>query len=104
MNGSEQNQAEQNGTTSNEVEQEPSLSELWEQAEPGSRVSKGVYSVWKAPDGALVLAYRVEGAEEDQVMPIPASMVRMAFSAMDGRGPLGHLKNLAERQAARYLE
>jgi hypothetical protein len=72
------------------------LLELWEQAQEG-RVSKGLFSLYKTPDGGMLLAFRVEGAEEDQHLPVPAAMLRMLLSAAAGKGPLARIGAMAAR-------
>lgn len=77
--------------------EEPSqtFAELWDSFEPGKRVSKGVYSIYKTPDGGMHISYRPEGAGEDAHMPIPAMMLQMMIAATEGKGPLGRLKSVA---------
>lgn len=77
--------------------EEPSQSfaQLWDTFDPGSRVSKGSYSIYKTDDGGMHIAYRPEGAEEDGHMPIPAMMLQMMIAATEGKGPLGRLKSVA---------
>lgn len=57
-------------------------------------LSRGVYSLYRAPDGAMHLAYRPEGTEEDLHLVIPAAMVRMAEAAASGQGPMGRMRAL----------
>jgi hypothetical protein len=76
-------------------EPEVSFGQLWEAFEPGQRVSKGIYSIYKTAEGGMHISYRPEGAEEDQHLPIPAPMVAMMTAAAEGKGPLGRLRAIA---------
>jgi hypothetical protein len=78
-----------------EPEETQSFAELWDSFEPGARVSKGSYSIYKTGDGGMHIAYRAEGAGEDGHMPIPAMMLQMMIAATEGKGPLGRLKAVA---------
>lgn len=75
---------------------EPGFAEIWDAQEPGSRLSKGVYSIYKTDDGGMHIAYRPEGLNEDQHMPIPAAMMAMMIAASEGKGPFGRLRALAQ--------
>ncbi len=79
-------------------EAEPSFAEVWESFEPGQRVARGHYSIYKAVDGGMHIAYRPEGAAEDAHLPIPAAMVAMMTAAAEGKGPLGRLRAVAMRR------
>jgi hypothetical protein len=69
--------------------------EMLEQTGPQPELlSRGKYSLYKAPDGGMHLAYRPEEAEEDLHLVVPAAMVRMAEAAAAGQGPLGRMKAL----------
>jgi hypothetical protein len=58
-------------------------------------LSRGRYSLYRPTDGGFHLAYRPEGAEEDQHMVIPAKIVRLAeAAAAGGGGPLAMLRGL----------
>jgi hypothetical protein len=57
-------------------------------------LSKGAYSLYRAPDGGMRLIYRPEGAEEDQHLAFPAAIVRMAEAAAGGAGPLRRMRAL----------
>ena len=73
------------------------LAEQWEAFAPGSRVAKGVYSIYKTPEGGMHLSYRPDEAEEDQHLPLPPQLLQMMFSAATGKGPLGRLGALAAK-------
>lgn len=73
---------------------EPSFADFWDSLEPGSRLSKGVYSVYKTPEGGLHIAYRRDGDTEDSHLPVPAPMVAMMVAASEGKGPLGRMRAL----------
>lgn len=77
---------------------DPTFAELWDQVEPGSRMSKGIYSIYKTEAGGLHIAYRPDGTDEDQHMPLPPAMVAMMIAASEGKGPLGRLRALATAQ------
>lgn len=74
---------------------DPTIAEIWDEYEPGSRISKGIYSIWKTAEGGMHIAYRPEDAEEDAHLPIPAAMVQMMIAASQGKGPFGRLQALA---------
>lgn len=74
---------------------EKSFGDLWEGIDPDSRVSRGVYSIYKTATGGMHIAYRPDGADEDNHLPIPAPMVSMMIAASEGKGPLGRMKALA---------
>lgn len=76
-------------------EPEPSFAELWDSFEPGERVSRGVYSIYKTDEGGMHIAYRPEGAQEDAHMPVPAMMMQLLISATEGKGPFGRLAAVA---------
>ncbi len=76
-------------------EPEQSFAQVWDAFEPGARVSKGSYSIYKTDDGGMHIAYRAEGADEDGHMPIPAMMLQMMLAATEGKGPLGRLRAVA---------
>jgi hypothetical protein len=76
-------------------EPEQTFAQIWDACEPGSRLSKGVYSIYKTDEGGLHIAYRPEGDEEDSHMPIPNMMMSMLVAATEGKGPLGRMKALA---------
>ena len=80
-------------------ETEPSFAELWDSLECGSRLSKGVYSIYKTKEGGLHIAYRKEGDEEDSHLPLPPAMVAMMIAASEGKGPFGRIRAMA---AARF--
>jgi hypothetical protein len=64
---------------------------------PDGRLARGVFSVWKVPaedGGGLLLAYRLDGAEADMHLPVPAKLIDLAVSAATGRGPLGMLARI----------
>jgi hypothetical protein len=69
--------------------------DLWETLEPGSRLSKGVYSIYKTAAGGLHIAYRRDGDEHDSHLPVPPAMVAMMIAASEGKGPLGRIRALA---------
>lgn len=73
-------------------EPDPTFAELWDQIEPGARMSRGVYSVYKTAEGGMHLSYRPEGMDTDQHMPIPAAMMAMMIAATEGKGPLGRIR------------
>lgn len=78
------------------LEEEPanaaaSLFETWDSYRPGQKVVHGVFSLYKASDGGLHIAFRPDGAGEDQHIPIPPGLLRMARMAMEGRGPFGRV-------------
>lgn len=65
-----------------------SFREAWEGIAPGSRASKGVYSVWKTLEGDLLISYRPEDLaddEPDQAMPIPGQAVQLLILASEGK-------------------
>jgi len=76
-------------------EPEPTFAELWDQIEPGARMSRGVYSIYKTAEGGMHIAYRPEGLDEDQHMPLPPAMMAMMIAASEGKGPLGRLRAMA---------
>lgn len=73
-------------------EPDPTIAEMWDAHEPGTRVSKGVYSIYKTEDGGMHISYRAEDADEDGHLPVPAMMLQMMFAATEGKGPLGRMK------------
>ena len=74
------------------AEPEPTFAQIWDTMAPGSRLSKGVYSIYKTPEGGLHIAYRPEGAEEDSHLPVPPAMVAMMVAAAEGKGPFGRIR------------
>jgi hypothetical protein len=74
---------------------EQTFAQLWDSFEPGARVSRGIYSIYKTGDGGMHISYRAEGAEEDAHLPVPAMMMQMMIAATEGKGPLGRLKSIA---------
>jgi hypothetical protein len=62
-------------------------------AEP-ELLSKGAYSLYRAPDGGMRLIYRPEGADRDEHLAFPAAIVRMAEAAAGGAGPLKRMRAL----------
>lgn len=65
-----------------------SFREAWDSIEPGSRASKGVYSVWKTLEGDLLISYRPEDLaddEPDQAMPIPGQAINLLMLASEGK-------------------
>jgi hypothetical protein len=74
---------------------EPTFAQIWDSCEPGSRISKGKYSIFKTDDGGMHIAYRPEDADEDAHLPIPAMMMTMLIAATEGKGPLGRMKAMA---------
>jgi hypothetical protein len=77
---------------------EPTFAQLWEAVEPGTRTSKGVYSIYKTPEGGMHIAYRPEDTQEDQHFEVPAPLMAMMTAAVEGRGPLGRLRAMAQAQ------
>ena len=80
-------------------EPEPTFAEIWDQIEPGSRMSRGVYSIYKTPEGGMHIAYRPEGTDEDCHMPVPPPMIAMMIAASEGKGPFGRLRAIAAGMA-----
>lgn len=60
-------------------------------------LSRGAYSLYRAPDGGMHLAYRPDEAEEDLHLVVPAAMVRMAEAAAAGQGPFARMRALIGR-------
>ena len=81
--------------TASTEEPEQTFAQLWDSFEPGKRVSKGVYSIYKTDEGGMHISYRPEGSEEDAHMPVPAMMLQMMIAATEGKGPLGRMKAVA---------
>lgn len=76
-------------------QQPAAIDEAGDQAEAGPELlSRGRYSLYKAPDGGMHLAYRPEDAGEDLHLVVPAAMVRMAEAAAAGQGPMGRMRAL----------
>lgn len=71
------------------------FAELWDALEPGTRASKGVYSIYKTTDGSMHLAFRKEDDQEDSHVELPAAMLTMAFAAMAGKLSLTQLAKVA---------
>lgn len=75
-----------------------SFREAWESLAPGTRASKGVYSVWKTEEGDLLISYRPEDLaddEPDQVMPIPGQAIQLLTLASEGKlSPMQLLQQL----------
>ncbi len=72
------------------------LAQAWASLESGARASRGIYSVYKTPEGGLHIAFRPEGLEEDQHIEIPGRMMNMMISASEGKGPLGMLRGMMQ--------
>ena len=79
---------------------EPTFREVWDQIEPGARMVRGVYSIYKTAEGGMHIAYRPEGAGEDSHLPVPPAMVAMMVAASDGKGPLGRMRALVTGRLA----
>lgn len=73
---------------------EPTFREIWDQIEPGARMVRGVYSIYKTAEGGMHIAYRPEGTYEDQHLPVPPAMMAMMLAASEGKGPLGRFRAL----------
>jgi hypothetical protein len=73
---------------------EPTFREVWDEIAPGARVVKGVYSIYKTEEGGMHIAYRPDGSEEDQHLPVPPAMMAMMLAASEGKGPLGRFRAL----------
>lgn len=73
-------------------EPEATFAQLWDDIEPGARMSKGVYSIYKTTEGGMHISYRPEGTEEDQHLPVPPALMSMMIAASEGKGPLGRLR------------
>lgn len=71
---------------------EPSIAEQWASYAPGARIAKGIFSIYKTPDGGMHISYRREGDEEDSHLPVPGAMVAMMMAASEGKGPMGRMK------------
>lgn len=75
-----------------------SFREAWESLAPGTRASKGSYSVWKTLEGDLLISYRPEDLDEnepDMVMPIPGQAVQLLVLASEGKlSPMQLLQQL----------
>jgi hypothetical protein len=76
-------------------EPELSFAQIWDSIEPGSRMSRGVYSIYKTEEGGMHIAYRPEGAEEDCHLPVPPPLMGMMIAASEGKGPFGRLRAAA---------
>lgn len=76
---------------------DPGFREVWESLPAGSRASKGLYSVYKTPEGGLHIAFRPDGADKDQHLEIPGKMMLMMIAASEGKGPLGMLRGAMQR-------
>jgi hypothetical protein len=48
-------------------------------------VHRGVYTLWKKPDGTLRVQYRRDDKDEDDYIELPAAMVELAQAAADGK-------------------
>jgi hypothetical protein len=81
------------GTTA-EADPEPTFREVWDHIEPGARMVRGVYSIYKTAEGGMHIAYRPEGTDEDQHRPVPPAMMAMMLAASEGKGPLGRFRAL----------
>ena len=57
-------------------------------------LSRGVYSLYRSPEGAMCLVYRTEGMTEDARIVVPAKMVRFAHMASEGKGPFAMLSKM----------
>lgn len=78
-----------------EADEEMTVAQVWAGVEPGAKMSGGIYSIYKTVEGGMHIAYRPDGTEEDQHLPLPAPMVAMMFAAAEGKGRLGRLKAMA---------
>lgn len=71
------------------------IADFWAAVEPGARMSKGVYSIYKTTEGGMHISYRPDGTETDCHLPVPPALVAMMMSAAEGRGPLARLRAVA---------
>jgi hypothetical protein len=56
-------------------------------------VHKGVYTLWRKPDGTLRIQYRRADKDEDDFFELPGAMVALAESAAQGKiGPMEMMK------------
>jgi hypothetical protein len=78
-----------------DAEPEESFAQIWEGIEPGARMSKGVYSIYKTAEGGMHIAYRPDGAGEDSHLPVPPPLMAAMIAASEGKGPLGRLRAAA---------
>jgi hypothetical protein len=64
---------------------------------PAGLLTRGTFSVYKTDDGGVHIAYRLSSFDAEQGdghVPVPAGLMRMAFGAAAGRGPLAMLRGL----------
>ena len=56
-------------------------------------VHKGVYTLWRKPDGTLRIQYRRADKDDDDFFELPGAMVALAESASQGKiGPMEMMK------------
>ena len=62
---------------------------------PATPFLKGVFSLYETPSGGYHLAYRPDGADEDQHIDVPGWIISMARQAEGGGlNPMAMLKGL----------
>jgi hypothetical protein len=77
------------------VEHEPAPAAEAEPAPGPQLLSRGVYSLFRTPEGGMHLAFRPEGEEADRHIPLPPALMRMAETAANGGGgPMAMMKAL----------
>lgn len=66
--------------------------------DPGPELlMRGTFSLYRTPEGGLHIAFRPVNGEEDQHLPIPPALVKMAMAAQSGKGPFGHMAKMFGR-------
>lgn len=67
---------------------DPSFAAAWQAIEPGTRSSRGVYSVYKTRESGLLISYRpdtLETSEPDLHAEIPPQLMELMLSASEGK-------------------
>ena len=81
-----------------DADAEPTFAESWAALQPGERASKGVYSVYKSHEHALLISYRPDTLADDdppQSLEIPPALMVLLVKASEGKlSPLEMLQAL----------
>lgn len=58
-------------------------------------VHKGVYTLWRKPDGTLRIQYRRHDSDTDDFFELPGAMVALAQAASEGKmSPMAMMKEV----------
>lgn len=65
-----------------------------ETSAPPEPMMKGRFCLYETPDGGFLLAYRLDGEDQDQQVHIPGFAVKMAKAQMGAKGKFGKMARM----------